>query len=105
MDNKNENKKSKLVFNPKITRKLLKMNGEIRFCPFCGKPIEEDCECHKNIIIDSKPLRGSDNDASVPVFHNNKKFQADFAQLIEEEKAKKEATREKEFEQITMDLG
>lgn len=104
MENKHENKKSRLVFNPKITRRLLKLNGEIKFCPFCGKPIEENCDCHKNFIIDSKPLRGSNNDASVPVFQNNKSFQADFARLIEEDKVKKDAIKEPEFEQIAIDF-
>ena len=48
----NKKKKSQLVFDMKLVRKLLKMNGEVRFCPFCGKPVEEDCGCHKNIVID-----------------------------------------------------
>ena len=37
MENKNENKKSKLCFDAKIVRRLLKMNGEIRYCPYCVK--------------------------------------------------------------------
>ena len=93
------NKKSKLIFDPRITRKLLKMNDEIKFCPFCGTKIEDGCECHKNIVIDVKPLRGSD-EASIAVFDNNESFQADLTQIMDEIKAK----RETESEQLAMDL-
>ena len=93
------NKKSKLIFDPRITRKLLKMNSEIKFCPFCGIKIEDGCECHKNIVIDVKPLRGSD-EASIAVFDNNESFQADLTQIMDEIKAK----REIESEQLAMDL-
>ena len=99
---RNENKKSQLVFDPKITRKLLKMNGELKFCPYCGKPLAEKCECHKNIVIDVKPLRGSE-EASVSVFDNNESFQADFTYILDEIKAKKDAEKEPEFEQMTFD--
>lgn len=97
------NKKSKLIFDPRITRKLLKMNGEIKFCPFCGVKIEDGCECHKNIVIDTKPLRGSE-EASIVVFDNNKSFQIDLARIIDEIKAKKELEKEVELEQLAMDL-
>ena len=93
------NKKSKLIFDPRIVRKLLKMNGEVKFCPYCGKAVEENCECHKNIVIDVKPLRGSE-EASIVVFDNNEAFQADLTQIMDEIKAKKES----ESEQIAMDL-
>lgn len=96
-----KNKKSKLVFDPRVTRKLLKMNGEPKFCPYCGKALTEKCECHKNIIIDVKPLRGSE-EASIAVFANNENFQADFAQIMDEIKAKKEI--DVESEQFTMDI-
>ena len=99
------NKKTQLVWDPKITRKLLKMNDEFRFCPFCGKPISEDCECHKNFIVDYKPYKNSDGviepNRSVAVFQNNRKFQEDNNQLIEEAKAKKET---EEPEQLCVDL-
>ena len=104
MEIKNENKKSKLIFDPKITRKLLKMNDEINFCPYCGIRIEDNCECHKNIIVDVKPYRNEDgvleSDRSVMVFQNNEAFQADLIQLIDEIKSKKEA----DGEQLVMDL-
>ena len=102
----NKTKKSQLVFDMKTTRRLLKMNDEIRFCPFCGKSMAENCGCHKNIIIDVKPYRNEDgiieSDRSVMVFDNNDNFKADFNQMIEEAKAKKEI--ESEFEQPIMDL-
>ena len=95
-------KKTQLVWDPKITRKLLKLNGEIKFCPFCGKPIEENCGCHKNFIVDYKPYKTSDGviepNRSVAVFQNNKKFQEDNAQIIEEIKAKKEAEESEALE-------
>lgn len=96
---KDNNKKSKLIFDPRIVRKLLKMNGEVKFCPYCGKSIDDNCECHKNIVIDVKPLRGSE-EASIVVFDNNEAFQADLTQIMDEIKAKKES----ELEQIAMDL-
>ena len=100
-DFRNENKKSKLIFDPKITRKLLKMNDEIKFCPYCGKALAENCECHKNIIIDVKPMRGAEN-STIAVFQNNDAFQADLTQIMDEIKAKKEA--EQEVEQLAIDL-
>lgn len=92
-DMRNENKKSKLIFDPKIVRKLLKMNGEPKFCPYCGKGLAEKCECHKNIIIDVKPMRGAE-DATIAVFQNNEAFQADLTQIMDEIRAKKEADEE-----------
>ena len=99
-----ENKKSKLIFDMKIVRKLLKMNDEPKFCPYCGKALTEKCGCHKNIIIDVKPLRGSE-EASISVFYNNKSFQADLTQIMDEIKAKKEEEEhESTFEQLTFDV-
>ena len=98
----NKTKKSQLVFDMKATRKLLKMNSEIKYCPYCGKGIAENCECHKNIIIDVKPYRNElgtiEPDRSVMVFDNNASFQADFNQLIEDAKAKKETEQDVEIE-------
>ena len=100
-----ENKKSKLCFDMKIARKLLKMNGEIKFCPYCGKGIEENCECHKNFVVDIKPYRNDegvvDKDRSVMVFNNNNSFKADYNQLMEELIAKKV---EREFEPVEVDV-
>ena len=100
---RNENKKSKLIFDPKITRKLLKMNGEPKFCPYCGKALVEKCECHKNMVIDVKPLRGSE-EASIAVFFNNESFQIDLTQVMDEIKAKKAIEKESDDERIPMDL-
>lgn len=101
----NKAKKSQLVFEPKLGRRLLKMNDEIKFCPFCGKGITENCECHKNIVIDIKPYRNDEgvimSDRSVFVFDNNPTFQADYNQMIEEAKSKKEI---EESEQLSIDI-
>jgi hypothetical protein len=93
----NKTKKSQLVFDMKLVRKLLKMNGEIKFCPFCGKSVDEGCGCHKNIVIDVKPKRETENE-TIAVFQNNAAFQADYNQMIEETKAKKEDKTEIEIE-------
>ena len=98
MNNTNETKTSKLIFDMKLTRKLLKMNGEPKFCPYCGKTLAEKCECHKNMIIDVKPLRGSD-EASIAIFANNESFQKDLDALMTEIKAKKEKPVEDKVEE------
>jgi histidinol phosphatase-like enzyme len=91
----NKTKKSQLVFDPKMARRLLKLNGEVKFCPYCATPISEGCDCHKNIVVDIKPYRNEDNvivpDRSVLVFENNSAFQIDYNQMIEEAKTKREA--------------
>ena len=97
----NKAKKSQLVFDMRLARKLLKMNGEIHFCPCCGKSIEEGCECHKNIIIDVKKKRDTVNE-TIAVFQNSSSFQADYNQLIEEAKAKKEPGVDGETEPIEL---
>lgn len=101
----NKTKKSQLVFDPKMTRRLLKLNTEFKFCPYCGKELEAHCECHKNFVIDVKPYRADDGsivaDRSVFVFDNNTEFQADYNQMIEDLKAKRDA---EEPEQISFDI-
>lgn len=96
----NKTKKSQLVFDPKMARKLLKLNGEVKFCPYCATPMSEGCECHKNIVVDIKPYRNEDNvivpDRSVLVFENNSAFQADYNEMIEEARTKREAETEVE---------
>lgn len=96
-----KNKKSQLCFDAKVSRKLLKLNGELKFCPYCGVALAEGCECHKNIVIDIKANR-ENTDKTIFVFDNNETFKADFNQLMGELKAKKEA--EAEFEQISIDF-
>ena len=100
----NKIKKSQLCFDPKMARRLLKLNGEVKFCPFCATPMSEGCECHKNLVVDIKPYRNEDNiiipDRSVLVFDNNSAFQADYNQMIEE-RTKKES---EEFEQTSIEL-
>lgn len=98
----NKTKKSQLVFDPKMSRRLLKLNPTFKFCPFCGQALEALCECHKNLVVDVKPYRADDGtivpDRSVLVFDNNSTFQADYNQMIEEAKAKREAEVEIEFD-------
>ena len=98
----NKTKKSQLVFDPKMARRLLKLNGEAKYCPFCATPISEGCACHKNLVVDIKPYRGDDNvivsDRTVLVFDNNSAFQADYNQMIEEAKAKKEVEEPEQLE-------
>ena len=96
-----KNKKSQLVFDPKVARKLLKMNEEPKFCPYCAKALSEGCECHKNIVIDIKANR-ENTEKSIFVFDNNLAFQSDFNAVMDELKAKKEA--EAEIEQLSVDF-
>lgn len=100
--NEIKNKKSQLCFEPRVARKLLKMNSELKFCPYCGKSLQEGCECHKNIVIDIKANR-ENTEKTIFVFDNNEVFKADFNQLMDELKAKKEIETE-EYEQISIDL-
>lgn len=90
---KNENKKSKLIFDMKLTRKLLKMNGELKFCPYCGTELANNCECHKNMIIDVKKMRDTENE-TIAVFANTDSFKKDLNVLMEEMKEKKKTEAE-----------
>lgn len=92
-----KNKKSQLCFEPKVARKLLKLNGEPKFCPYCGVALADGCGCHKNIVIDIKANR-ENTEKTIFVFDNNEAFKADFNQLMDELKAKKEAEVEIEVE-------
>ena len=78
MEIRNENKKSKLVFDPRVARFLCKQGFH---------------------IVDIKPMRG-EPDKTVFVFDNTEEFQTAFAQIMDEVKTKKDA----ESEQITFDL-
>ena len=98
----NNVKKSQLCFDPKVARKLLKMNSELKYCPYCGTALVEGCECHKNIVIDIKANR-ENIEKSIFVFDNNASFQSDFNQLMDEIKAKKEAEAEVESISIEVD--
>ena len=66
---RNENKKSKLVFDARVARALCKRNFP---------------------IIDIKPLRG-EPDKTVFVFANTEEFQKTFTEIMDDMKAKKEA--------------
>lgn len=71
MEMKNENKKSKLVFDARVARAL----------------------CKKNFpIIDIKPLRG-EPDKTVFVFANTDDFKKAFDDILDEMKTKKESEK------------
>ena len=98
-----KNKKSQLCFEPKVARKLLKMNEELKFCPYCGTALAEGCECHKNIVIDIKANR-ENADKTIFVFDNNEAFQTDFNKIMDELKAKKEVeSSQEEYVQLKLD--
>lgn len=109
--NETNKRDSKLVFDPIMWRKLLKKNPTIqdKYCRFCGKPLNDNCDCPKMIaeIIDCKPYRDENgvnsSTRSVMVFKNTSEFQDAYSQLIEEFKAKKEAEQEIEVE-LEIDL-
>ena len=102
-----ENKKSKLCFDAKIVRKILKRNPQMeeKYCRYCGTPLANNCACPQpSTIIDIKPLRDDPNGKSVFIFANTEAFQSTFAQVMDEIKAKKESEKELEDERIPMDL-
>ena len=70
-------RKSRLIFDAKIARKLLKMGY---------------------VVIDIKPNR-ENTEKSIFVFENTDEFKQALAQIMEEIKAKKES----EYEQMTFD--
>ena len=72
-----DTRKSRLIFDAKIARKLLKMGF---------------------VVIDIKPNR-ENTDKSIFVFENTEDFRQALALIIDEIKAKKE----QEYEQMTID--
>lgn len=104
---RNENKTSRLVFDMRVVRKLLKMNGDPKYCPYCGKLLTENCGCHKNMIIDVKKARGTD-EATIAVFMNNESFQKDFTDVMDDVKDKSDTKKEPvlthDVDHVEMDL-
>ena len=80
--NEKDTRKSRLIFDAKIARKLLKMGF---------------------VVIDIKPNR-ENTDKSIFVFENTEEFKQKLAQVMDEINAKKEFKEESEFEQTAMDL-
>lgn len=78
MEIRNENKKSQLVFDPRVARSL------------CKKGFH---------IVDIKPMRG-EPDKTVFVFDNTEDFRTTFVQIMDEIKEKKDT----EPEQLTFDV-
>ena len=75
--NEKDTRKSRLIFDAKIARKLLKMGF---------------------VVIDIKPNR-ENTDKSIFVFENTHEFKEALIQILDEVKTKKEA----EYEQMTFD--
>ena len=75
--NEKDMRKSRLIFDAKIARKLLKMGF---------------------VVIDIKPNR-ENTDKSIFVFENTEEFKSALTQILDEIKAKKE----NEYEQISFD--
>lgn len=76
--NEKDTRKSRLIFDAKIARKLLKQGF---------------------VVIDIKPNR-ENTDKSIFVFENTEEFQQALAQIMDDIKAKKEV----EYEQLSMDI-
>lgn len=76
MDNKKDTRKSRLVFDAKMARKLLKQGF---------------------VVIDIKPNR-ENTDKTIFVFENTDEFKVALEKLMDELKAKKETEIEIEFE-------
>ena len=76
MNNKKDTRKSRLVFDAKMARKLLKQGF---------------------VVIDIKPNR-ENTDKTIFVFENTDEFKVALEKLMEQLKAKKEAEVEIEFE-------
>ena len=72
---------SRLIFDAKIARKLLKMGF---------------------VVIDIKPNR-ENTDKSIFVFENTDEFKVALTNVMDEIKAKAEAKQEPDFEQLTFD--
>ena len=95
---KNENKdtrKSRLVFDMRIVRSLLKRNPTqpAKYCRYCGKLLSEGCECTQPLeIIDVKKARDTEN-GTIAVFDNTLEFQKAFEEVTAEFKAKDEAKK------------
>ena len=76
-----DTRKSRLIFDAKIARKLLKEGF---------------------VVIDIKPNR-ENTDKSIFVFENTEEFKQALAKVIDDIKAKTEIQSEPEFEQLTFD--
>jgi hypothetical protein len=78
--NERDTRKSRLIFDAKIARKLLKQGF---------------------VVTDIKPNR-ENTDKSIFIFENTEEFKQALAQITDEIKAKKEA--EQEIEQLAIDF-
>lgn len=93
IENEKDTRVSRLVCDARVARKLLKLNGELKYCPYCGETLANNCACHKNIMIDTKPNK-SNPDKSVFIFHNLGSFKVDLEAVTAEVVAKDELKKE-----------
>lgn len=93
MENEKDTRVSRLICDARVARKLLKLNGEPKYCPYCGEALTNNCACHKNIMIDTKPNK-SNPDKSVFIFSNLETFKADLEEISAEIKSKEEVKEE-----------
>lgn len=92
------NKKSKLVFDMKIVRKLLKKNPTIKeqYCRYCGRLLSEKCDCVQPFtIIDVKPLRDNPS-ATIAIFADTPEFQKALSEVTEDFKNKNKTLEKSE---------
>ena len=54
MNNEKDSRISRLVCDARVARKLLKMNGEMKYCPYCGKRLLPCVLCDMNEVKCSK---------------------------------------------------
>ena len=92
-ENEKDTRVSRLVCDARVARKLLKLNGEPKYCPYCGEALVNNCACHKNIMTDTKPNK-SNPDKSVFIFHNLETFKVDLEEVTAEIAAKDEVKKE-----------
>ena len=93
MNNEKDMRVSRLVCDARVARKLLKLNGELKYCPYCGEALTNNCKCHKNIMVDTKPNK-SNPEKSVFIFLNLETFKADLEEVTTEIKSKEEVKEE-----------
>lgn len=79
-------KKFKIITDPRIARMILKANSAAvkKYCPYCGKPLSEDCGCRKDsVVCDIKPNK-KNAEATVFCFETNEDFWITLAEIEKE---------------------
>ena len=89
-DENKDKRKSRLVFDMRMVRALLKRNPDMpaKYCRYCGELLSSGCGCVQPLeIIDVKKARDTEN-GTIAVFANSPEFKIAFAEIIEEFKIK-----------------